>query len=291
MANKLTLTDIDNILDNHIETSIDFLMVVDHGLAFYISEYLGETYDLIDETNDLSPYTKEYYISMLFDDEEIQMFCETARANDGDYKYSDFFDSYGDYYIFTDMDRETVDKTLVGNASWSFCELVEDKDDSNDSNDSQYDVSSECSNCDGCDEHCGRENHNEEYIDDSEDDICSECGETDCVCDYEECQCDDCRSQRHDDIVNASVGKAFEKIMASEGCPNCIVDALFQMSLEMKRLGWSDRGDFEEENRESEESNKTINIHIGNIQFPNVTDNINDFISGIKDYAIKYSKQ
>jgi len=126
MANKLTLTDIDNILDKHIETSIDFLMVVDHGLASYILEYLGETYDLIDETNDLSPYTKEYYISMLFDDEEIQMFCETARANDGDYKYSDFFDSYGDYYIFTDMDRETVDKTLVGNASWSFCELVED---------------------------------------------------------------------------------------------------------------------------------------------------------------------
>ena len=75
-------------------------------------------------------------------------------------------------------------------------------------------------------------------------DICSECGETDCVCDYEECQCNDCRSQRHDDIVNESVGKAFEKIMASEGCPNCIVEALMEMSLEMKRLGWSDHKDY-----------------------------------------------
>jgi len=235
MANKLTLTDIDNILDKHIETSIDFLMVVDHGLASYISEYLGETYDLIDDTNDLSPYTKEYYISMLFDDEEIQMFCETARANDGDYKYSDFFESYGDYYIFTDMDRETVDKTLVGNASWSFCELAEDKEENDDN---QYDVSPECANCDGCDEHCGCGNHDEEYIDELDEDVCSVCGEVDCDCG--ECMCDDCRSQRHDDIVNASVGKAFEKIMASEGCPNCIVETLFEMSLEMKRLGWSD---------------------------------------------------
>jgi len=71
-------------------------------------------------------------------------------------------------------------------------------------------------------------------------DICSECRETDCVCDYEECQCNDCRSQRHDDIVNASVGKAFEKIMNADGCEGCIVEALFEMSLEMKRLGWSD---------------------------------------------------
>jgi len=71
-------------------------------------------------------------------------------------------------------------------------------------------------------------------------DICSECGETDCICDYEECQCNDCRSQRHDDIVNASVGKAFEKIMNADGCEGCIVEALFEMSLEMKRLGWSD---------------------------------------------------
>ena len=71
-------------------------------------------------------------------------------------------------------------------------------------------------------------------------DICSECGETDCICDYEECQCNDCRSKRHDDIVNASVGKAFEKIMNADGCEGCIVEALFEMSLEMKRLGWSD---------------------------------------------------
>jgi len=77
-----------------------------------------------------------------------------------------------------------------------------------------------------------------------DEDICSECGETDCVCDYEECQCNDCRSQRHDDIVNASVGKAFEKIMNADGCEGCIVEALYEMSLEMKRLGWSDHKDY-----------------------------------------------
>jgi len=123
-------------------------------------------------------------------------------------------------------------------------ELVADEMELEESYDNQYDVSPECANCDGCDEHCGRGNHDEEYIDEVDDNICSECGETDCVCDYEECMCDDCRSQRHDDIVNASVGKAFEKIMESDGCEGCIVEALYEMSLEMKRLGWSDHKDY-----------------------------------------------
>ena len=123
-----------------------------------------------------------------------------------------------------------------------------------------------CCSCDNddCDEYnctcnCEIENGNiDEYLDNSncvpcqcetccesrgefdDEDICLECGEVDCECEYEECQCNDCRSQRHDDIVNASVGKAFEKIMNADGCEGCIVEALFEMSLEMKRLGWSD---------------------------------------------------
>ena len=145
----------------------------------------------------------------------------------------------------SDMSFGDVREFLAGKGRVIFCEF----DDENNTEeltteeyDNQYDVSPECANCDGCDEHCGRGNHDEEYIDEIDEDICSECGETDCDCGL--CMCDDCRSQRHDDIVNASVGKVFEKIMASEGCPNCIVDALFQMSLEMKRLGWSNHKDY-----------------------------------------------
>jgi len=236
MANKLTLTDIDNILDKHIETSIDFLMVVDHGLASYISEYLGETYDIIDDTNDLSPYTKEYYISMLFDDEEIQMFCETARANDGDYKYSDFFESYGDYYIFTDMDRETVDKTLVGNSSWSFCELVEDKDNSNDS---QYDVSPECSNCDGCDEHCGRGNHDEEYIDKNyeceDNELEEQCECPICQAEQEvkelDCFCEECSEDYMKEFINECLEYVFN------GCQECAIESVVKLAFKCKELG------------------------------------------------------
>ena len=108
-----------------------------------------------------------------------------------------------------------------------------------------------CCSCDNddCDEYnctCNKpdccEDNEVENGNMMEEDICPVCGETNCDCG--ECMCDDCRSQRHDDIVHESVGKAFEKIMASEGCPNCIVEALMEMSLEMKRLGWSDHKDY-----------------------------------------------
>jgi len=254
MANKLTLTDIDNILDNHIETSIDFLMVVDHGLASYISEYLGETYDLIDETNDLSPYTKEYYISMLFDDEEIQMFC--------DYKYSDFFDSYGDYYIFTDMDRETVDKTLVGNASWSFCELVEDKEIMDDT-----DV----------------ENENvDEYLDDDN---------------TIPCPCVHCKSARgeftDDEEYEIGLVEHYAQYIENSECEcGCeLRNILYSMLQECMSMGYENAKDEIDEESDNEDG-KIVNIHIDNIHFPNVT-NKNELIesfSKLHEFAMKYAK-
>ena len=100
--------------------------------------------------------------------------------------------------------------------------------------------------------------------DDSEDEesyckCCScdaeDCPDFNCTCDedseeefdeeeYEPCQCNDCRTQRHEDTINESVSKAFDKIMESERCPDCIIDALMEFSLEMKRLGWSDHRDY-----------------------------------------------
>jgi len=73
---------------------------------------------------------------------------------------------------------------------------------------------------------------------------CENCDSEDRETDYSDCECDECRTQRHEDIVNEAVGIAFDKIMEAEGCPNCIVDALMEFSLEMKRLGWSDHKDY-----------------------------------------------
>jgi len=151
----------------------------------------------------------------------------------GTYKYSEGIDL--DYFVFSGMSFGDVREFLGGkDCKIVFCELVDED---------CVEEYCQCCNCENkCDDFectCNMDDNNEtENGNMIDEDVYSVCGEVDCDCG--ECMCDDCRSQRHDDIVNASVGKAFEKIMASEGCPNCIVDALFEMSLEMKRLGWSD---------------------------------------------------
>jgi len=238
---KYTLSQVEEIIDSHIESDTNFTFVCNFELAHYIYDYLGNEYDVEADSIELSSEVDEYYVSLNFYKNDITFVCEYAKWDQaGTYKYDD--GDKIDYFVFSNMSFGDIREYLSRDGCIRFCELVDedcvDNLEVESMDDSQYDVSPECANCVGCDEHCGRGNHDEEYINEPDEDVCSECGETDCDCGL--CMCDDCRSQRHDDIVNASVGKAFEKIMASEGCPNCIVDALFQMSLEMKRLGWSD---------------------------------------------------
>ena len=232
---KYTIEQVEGIIDSHIENDKDFTFICNFELAHYIYDYLGNEYDLEATSVELSSEIDEYYVSMSFyEDGDIDFFCEFAKWDQtGTYKYSEGIDL--DYFVFSGMSFGDVREFLGGkDCKIVFCELVDED---------CVEEYCQCCNCENkCDDFectCNMDDNNEtENGNMIDEDVCSVCGEVDCDCG--ECMCDDCRSQRHDDIVNASVGKAFEKIMASEGCPNCIVDALFEMSLEMKRLGWSD---------------------------------------------------
>ena len=269
---QYTISQVEDILNSHLDTKMDCMLVTDFALAHYIYDYISNDYGMECEHFELSSDVNEYYVSLSFFKDEIGFFIEFAKWDQkGDYKYDETDETY--YYIFSDMSFGDTREYLSSKGILEFCELV-DNDIIEDVEIESMDEESylcKCCSCgnDNCDEYnctCGKpysEDDNEELIIQCDCPDCVEqrrldqcnCDDCDCkdgsACDgcgrevednelEELCMCNDCRSQRHDDIVNTLVGKAFEKITNADECPNCIIEALFEMSLEMKRLGWND---------------------------------------------------
>lgn len=130
MFNKYpySLSKIEEIIDNHIKDSQDFLFVCDFALAHYIYDYLANDYGLTPEAVELSSEIDEYYVSMSFyKDGDIIFICESARGTSGMYKYNESDEI--DYYIFTGMAFGEAREFLDGKGDMQFCELVEDVED------------------------------------------------------------------------------------------------------------------------------------------------------------------
>jgi hypothetical protein len=165
--NKYTLSQVEEIIDSHIQNDTNFLFVCDFALAHYIYDYLDDSYGIKPESLELSKEVDEYYVSLQFyNDNKFTLVCEYASWNQGKYKYDDV--DKNNYYVFTDMSFGDARYFLLGKGDFQFCELVyvnKDEEVITENKNNQYDVCDECSQCIGCDEHCGRGNHNEEFSD------------------------------------------------------------------------------------------------------------------------------
>jgi len=231
--NKYTLSQVENIIDSHIENSTNFLMVTNFALAHCICDYLNDTYGIEAEVLELSTEVDEYYLSLSFyGNSDIKFFCEFASWNQGKYKYDDVENN--NYYIFTDMPFGETREYLKGEGDLQFCELVDDEvelatgdDDSNDSQYDVYDVCDECKNCIGCDEHCGRGNRDEEYIEDCEDE------ELENNCD-EFCTCEYCTEEREQAVITEFLDMLFDPEGA---CKNCIIEKFIDSLYTFKDFG------------------------------------------------------
>ncbi|OHD34690.1 MAG: hypothetical protein A2086_02750 [Spirochaetes bacterium GWD1_27_9] len=201
MSNKLTLSDIKNVINIHIEESRNFLMVVNKPLAIYISEYLDEEYDIVDEDEDLD--NDEFYVNMWFDEGGIRFYCESAKGYDH-YKFVDPFDQFVDYFIFTDtnMTKEEVDKYLNGDGTWSWCEMVEDVNDIEDCEENDLEDEYECP-------------------------ICEAKSEVDALCCCNECL---------EDEIKDSIGECLDKIF-NDACTDCIVDGVVKLAYKCLEMG------------------------------------------------------
>jgi len=173
--NKYTISQVEGIIDSHIELDTNFLMVTNFALAHCICDYLDDSYGITAESLQLSTEVDEYYVSLQFsNDGNISLVCEYASWNKVKYKYDDV--DKNNYYIFTDMSFGEVREFLLGKGDLQFCEFVDDEDVELAIEDNgQYDVCDECKDCIGCDEHCGRGYRDEEYIEDCEDEDLEEC--------------------------------------------------------------------------------------------------------------------
>ena len=210
---KYTLSQVEEIIDSHIESDTNFTFVCNFELAHYIYDYLGNEYDVEADSIELSSEVDEYYVSMNFYKNDITFVCEYAKWDQaGTYKYDD--GDKIDYFVFSNISFGDIREYLSGDGRIRFCELI-DEDCVEDlevesMDDSQYNVSPECANCDGCDEHCGRGNHDEienSNMDDS---------------DYKECNCPDCIDERK--II--FISEATKKIMDGLCCPQCLFELL-----------------------------------------------------------------
>jgi hypothetical protein len=137
MANKLTLNKLKRVLDIHVEEERNFLIVCDKPLAVYISEYLDEEYDIVDEDEDLD--SDLFYVSLWFYQDGMRFYVECAKGHSG-YKEVDTIDNqFVDYFIQDcTMSEEEVDKYLLGDATWSWFEIIEDN---------ETDCDGDCENC------------------------------------------------------------------------------------------------------------------------------------------------
>lgn len=158
MSNKLTLKDILEVIDNHIESETQFMFVCDKDLAEIICEYVADNYDLYDEDMELSDKHKDYYVSLYFDYGEIRFYCETARGCNGTYKYLDATEDRVDYFICNGMSEYDADDKLDGdNCTWNWIDLADDP----------------CENCDdvNCRDCVEGDKESEEFTDEQRRDV------------------------------------------------------------------------------------------------------------------------
>jgi len=182
---KYTLSQVEEIIDNHLDSEQNLMFICDFSVAHYIYDYIHNDYGIDAECMELSSNVDEYYVSLQFyKDEEIGFFCEFARCNDGTYKY-DEVDNI-DYYVMSNMSFGDVREFLAGKGRVIFCEF---DDESNVEELVTEDESYLCKCC-SCDN------------DDCDEYNCT-CGKPDC-CDNElledencvPCPCVSCKSAR-----------------------------------------------------------------------------------------------
>jgi hypothetical protein len=218
MTNKLTLSEVKDIIDSHLESENNFMFACDFSLAHYIYDYLHNDYEIVAECLELSTEIEEYYLSVTFypKDNEICLICENAKCSDGEYKYNDICDGI-DYFIFIDIDKNIAYEKLCGEGSWSWCELVEDNEVK------ETNVENDCGNCDGC---CDND-------DELEDDEC------DCpICQAEQevqeldCYCEECNSEFEKEAIEECLNIIFDN-----SCPDCIVKSVVNLGYKFKEIG------------------------------------------------------
>ena len=251
---KYTLSQVEDIIDSHIESDRDFTFICGFELAHYIYDYLGNEYGVEANSVELSSEINEYYVSMtFFKDGDIDFFCEYAKWDqDGTYKYSEGDNL--DYFVFTDMSFGDVREFLGGkDTKVVFCELVDE----------------------GCVDEMECENGNM-MLEDNE----------------IPCNCVSCKSARGEftDDEEYEIGLVEHYAQYIENieceCGSELRNILYSMLQECMSMG------YENKQEEIDEENKVINIHIDNIQFPNVTDKneLIESLSKLPEFAMKYAK-
>jgi hypothetical protein len=113
--NEITLDEIFNRIDNAFEERQNIVFVCDFNLADDISGYLADEFDIVDENTSLYEDDEdldEYYVSLYFDKNDINFYCESARDNSGNFKVNDC--GVVDYYVFLEMSKEEISKSLQG---------------------------------------------------------------------------------------------------------------------------------------------------------------------------------
>jgi hypothetical protein len=138
--NEITLDEIFNRIDDAFDEKVNVVFVCNYDLALEISEYLFNEYDIEDENSQLDVEDlDEYYVSLYFDKDEINFYCESARGNSGNFKVNDC--GVVDYYVFLKMSKEEVSKSLQGDDGTmiGLYDLVDEDDDIEDFDDEGFD--------------------------------------------------------------------------------------------------------------------------------------------------------
>ncbi len=82
--NKIALSKVEDIIDMHYKNKNKIMFICDEDLALYICDYLEEVYGIEDiESQLFEDDIDEFYVSIIFDDEESVLYCESARGNNG----------------------------------------------------------------------------------------------------------------------------------------------------------------------------------------------------------------
>jgi len=122
---KYTLSQVEGIIDSHIESETNFTLVCNFELAHYIYDYLGNEYDVEADSIELSSEVDEYYVSMNFYKNDITFVCEYAKWDQaGTYKYDD--GDKIDYFVFSNMSFGDIREYLSRDGCIRFCELIDE---------------------------------------------------------------------------------------------------------------------------------------------------------------------
>jgi len=217
---KYTISQVEGIIDSHIESDTNFTFVCNFELAHYIYDYLGNEYDVEADSIELSSEVDEYYVSLNFYKNDITFVCEYAKWDQaGTYKYDD--GDKIDYFVFSNMSFGDIREYLSRDGCIRFCELIDEDciDDTEVESMDEY----ECEN-----------GNVDEYLEDDNcvpcqcDDCCESRGEFD---DEDECFCQECNQEREEDLIDQCV----EVIL--NGCTDCAIKCVVNTLLTFKKLG------------------------------------------------------